>query len=71
MADPDLKNKGLMLQVAGCIILVAALNGFIVLKGTVLYFPGVIAGVIGFAVCLSRGGKLVRQSKEQKAGQKD
>ncbi len=66
-ADAKLKNKALLLQVAGVIVLVASLNGFFVLQGTMLYFAGVIVGVIVFAVCLFRGGSLVRQSKKQKS----
>lgn len=63
MADANLKNKGLLLQLAGCIVLVVSLNGFFILNGTPLYFAGVAAGVIIFGVCLSRGGSLVKQSK--------
>jgi hypothetical protein len=66
MADASMKKKGLLLQLAGFIILLISLNGFFFLTGTVLYFPGLLAGVIIFAVCLFRGGSLVKQSKEQK-----
>ena len=66
MADANLKNKGLLLQLAGFILLLVSLNGFFVLKGTALYFPGIVVGVIVFAVCLFRGGSFVKQSKEQK-----
>jgi len=66
MADANLKNKGLLLQLAGVIVLPVSLNGFFILDGTPLYFPGVAVGVIVFAVCLFRGGSLVKQSKEQK-----
>ena len=66
MADANLKNKGLLLQLAGFIVLLVSLNGFFVLKGTALYFSGIVVGVIVFAVCLFRGGSLVKQSKEQK-----
>ena len=66
MANANLKNKGLLLQLAGFIVLLVSLNGFFALKGTALYFPGIVVGVIVFAVCLFRGGSLVKQSKEQK-----
>ena len=66
-ADAKLKNKGLLLQLAGVIVLVASLYGFFVLQGTPLYFIGVIVGVIVFAVCLFRGSALVKQSKKQKS----
>ena len=66
MADANLKTKGLLLQLAGFILLIVSLNGFFFLTGTALYFPGIIVGVIVFAVCLFRGGSLVKQSKEQK-----
>jgi hypothetical protein len=66
MADANLKNKGLLLQLAGFIVLLVSLNGFFVLKETALYFPGIIVGVIIFAACLFRGGSLVKRSKEQK-----
>lgn len=66
MADTNMKNKGLMLQLAGVIVMVASFNGFFFLKG-VPYFIGIIAGVIFFAVCFSKGGSLVRQSREPKS----
>ncbi|MCX5733047.1 MAG: hypothetical protein NTW68_01795 [candidate division NC10 bacterium] len=66
MADTNLKTKGLLLQLAGLIVLLGSLHGFFILEGTALYFPGVVVGVIVFAVCLFRGGSLVKQSKEQK-----
>jgi hypothetical protein len=66
MADAHLKTKGLLLQLAGFILLIISLNGFFVLEGTTLYFPGVVIGVIVFAVCLFRGGSFVKQSKKQK-----
>jgi hypothetical protein len=65
MANSNLKNKGLLLQFAGFIVLLVSLNGFLVLKGTALYFPGIVVGVIVFAVALSKGGSLVKQSKAQ------
>jgi hypothetical protein len=66
MADGNLKNKGLLLQIAGVIVLALSLNGFFVLQG-VLYFAGIIVGVIVFAVCLFRGGAMVKKSKAQKS----
>lgn len=64
MADAHLKNKGLLLQLIGFIFLLISLNGFFILKDTALYFPGIVAGVIVFALCLFRGGALVKRSKE-------
>jgi hypothetical protein len=66
MADANPKTKGLLLQLAGFILLIISLNGFFVLEGTTLYFPGVVVGVIVFAICLFRGGSLVKQSKRQR-----
>lgn len=66
MADSNLKNKGVLLQLAGFVLLLVSLNGFFVLKDTALYFPGIVIGVIVFAICLFKGGSLVKRSKEQK-----
>jgi hypothetical protein len=63
MGDTGQKNKGLLMQIAGVIVLLISLRGFFVLQGTVLYFPGILVGVVLFAVCLSKGGALVRKSK--------
>ena len=65
MANANLKTKGLLLQLAGLIVLLGSFHGFFVLDGTALYFPGIVVGVIVFVVCLFRGGSLVKQSKEQ------
>jgi hypothetical protein len=57
------KNKGLLMQLAGVLILLAGFRGFFVLEGGTAYFIGVIAGIAVFAVLLSKGGALVRKSK--------
>ena len=64
MADAGMKNKDLLIQIAGAVILLISLRGFFVLQGTALYFPGIVVGIFLFAVCLSKGGALVRKSKE-------
>lgn len=66
MPNPQLKNKGVLLQVLGVVILLAGLRGFFILRGQLvyLYFPGVAVAIILFAICLSRGGLLIRRSKE-------
>ena len=66
MADANLKSKGLLLQIVGLVVLLISLRGFFILKDTAMYFPGIIVGVVVFAVCLFRGGSLVKKSKEQK-----
>jgi len=65
MADANLKNKGLLIQIAGVVILLISFRGFFVLRGTALYFPGIVVGVVLFAICLFKGGALVKKSKEQ------
>ena len=66
MPNPQLKNKGVLLQVLGVAILLVGLRGFFIFKGSLLYlyFPGVAVAIVLFAICLSRGGKLIRRSKE-------
>lgn len=66
MPNPKLRNQGTLLQVLGVVILLVGLRGFFVLKEDLayLYFPGVAVAIIIFAVCLSRGGSLIRRSKE-------
>jgi hypothetical protein len=63
----SLKNKGLLMQIAGVVVLLVGFRGFFVLEGGIAYFIGVLVGVVGFAVLLSKGGALVRKSKASKA----
>lgn len=67
MADTHLKNKGLLMQIAGVIVLLISLRGFFVLQETTLYFPGIVIGVVIFAICLFKGGALVKKSKEEQS----
>ena len=65
MPDTTMKNKGMIIQVVGVVLLFLGIRGFGVFNGTILYFPSLIVGVILFAACLFWGGSLVRKSKEQ------
>jgi len=66
MPNPKLKSNGLGIQFVGLLILLAGIRGFFIFKGDLqyLYFPGLIAAVIAFAICLFWGGSLVKKSKE-------
>ena len=64
-AVPRRPWKGWLLQMTGVAVLLISLRRFFVLEDAILYFLGVIVGVIVFAVCLFGGGSLVKQSKEQ------
>jgi hypothetical protein len=66
MPNPQLKGKGHGIQFLGVLMLLAGTRGFFIFRGDLsyLYFPGLIAAVIGFAACLFWGGSLVRRSKE-------
>jgi hypothetical protein len=63
----SLKNKGLLMQIAGVLILLAGLRGFFVIEGGIVYFIAVAIGIAGFAVLLSKGGALARKSKGSQA----
>ena len=67
MADTNLRNKGRLIQIAGVIVLLISLRGFFVLQGTAFYFPGIVLGVALFAICLFKGGALVKKSKEEQS----
>ncbi len=66
MPNPQLKSKGLGIQFLGLLILLGSTRGFFIFRGDLqfLYFPGLIAGVILFAVLLFWGGSLVKRSKD-------
>ena len=66
MPNPQLKSKGLGIQFIGLLVLLGGTRGFFIFKGDLvyLYFPGLIAAVIVFAICLFWGGSLVKRSKE-------
>jgi len=55
------KNNGLLLQLSGVVVLLAGFRGFFVLEGGIAYFIGVLIGVVGFAVLLSKGGALAKK----------
>ena len=66
MPNPQLKSKGLGIQFLGLLVLLASTRGFFIFRGDLqsLYFPGLIGGVIIFAVCIFWGGSLVKRSKD-------
>ena len=66
MPNPQLKSKGLGIQFIGLLILLGGTRGFFIFKDDLayLYFPGLIAAVIVFAICLFWGGSLVKRSKD-------
>ena len=55
------KNNVLLLQLLGVVILLAGFRGFFVLESRIAYFIGVLVGVVGFAVLLSKGGALAKK----------
>ena len=57
------KNKGLLLQLLGVIVLLAGMRGFFVVEGGIAYFIAMAIGIAVFAVLLSKGGALVKKSK--------
>lgn len=63
MEAKKMKTMGLLIQLAGLVILIFGLNGFFVFTGTILYFPMVIVSVIIFAVCLFKGGAMNKKGK--------
>jgi len=63
----SLKNKGLLMQIAGVLILLAGLRGFSVIEGGIEYFIGIAVSIALFAVLLSKGGALARKSKGSQA----
>jgi hypothetical protein len=65
MPNPQLKSNGLGIQFCGLVILLGGTRGFFIFKGHLqsFFFPGLIAAVIIFAICLFWGGSLIRKSK--------
>ncbi len=61
------RNKGLLMQIAGVVVLLAGLRGFFVIEGGTAYFIGIAVGIAVFAVLLSKGGALARKSKGSQA----
>jgi hypothetical protein len=61
------RNKGLLMQIAGVVVLLAGLRGFFVIEGGIAYFIGIAVGIAVFAVLLSKGGALARKSKGPQA----
>ena len=65
MPDTTMRDRGLLIQVLGLVILLLGMKGFFVFRGTILYLPALAVGVIIFAVLLFWGGSLYKKSKEQ------
>lgn len=57
------KNKGLLLQLLGVIVLWAGMQGFYVLEGGIAYFIALAIGIAVFAALLFKGGALVKKSR--------
>ena len=63
MQDAKLKDKGLLLQLFGCAVLIGGLHGFNIFTG-LPHFIVIGISLVIFALCLSKGGSLVRESKK-------
>jgi len=63
MEDAKLKNKGLIMQLLGVAFLIGGLHGFGIFTG-LPHFIVIGICLIIFSICLSKGGELVRKSKQ-------
>lgn len=63
MPDTSMRDKGLLIQLLGVVLLLLGMKGFFIFRGTALYLHALAVGVLLFAICLFKGGAMYKKSK--------